>query len=88
MVEGLIVKDESQYTMDNTPEKVKILYQINQLEKIMRKSAKDIRRFEPKVKKATESYKRHMENMEVKKKMLKSFTSKRDELVKEFQQLP
>lgn len=67
--------------------KSKIIFQVNQIEKTMRKMNKDIRRFTPKVKKAANNYKRYAENMEIKVKMLQSFTNKRDSLLIEFKGL-
>jgi len=74
-------------TLRQESPKGKIIFQVNQIEKTMRKMNKDIRRFEPKVKKAANNYKRYAENMEIKVKMLSSFTDKRDGLLIEFKGL-
>ena len=83
---GLLVRDENKYIVPDG-DKNKLMFQINTIEKTMRKGLKDIRRFEPVVAKTSKRYRRVMEEMELKRKILKSFENKRDSLILELQQI-
>ena len=85
-IKGLLVRDESHYIVP-TGDKNKLMFQINVIEKTMRKGLKDIRRFEPVVEKTSRQYRRVMEEMELKRKILSSFENKRDSLILELQQI-
>jgi len=66
-------------------EQGKSIFLINLIERDIRRKNKEIRRFKPKVVKFARQYKRYADEMEVKQKTVRLLTTKRDELLLQFQ---
>jgi len=75
--------------MDNNKKNKFVLTRnIMRLEKDIKKTQKQLRRLEPKVQKAANSYNRITKEYEKGQEIVKAMARKRDELVQNFQELP